>query len=248
MKNLFGFRKHTGFTLAEVLITLVVIGVVAAMTIPTMVANYQKTQYVTQLKKVYTEISQALQQLKVDEGVSKITDLDVLMTDSFEDFNIALNRAGDGFLKKYFKVVKDCGVEDQNQCWAENVKKLNGEDFGWGMSPMFYCVITVDGTSICVSPGTPGIAGYFSVDINGLKKPNQVGRDIFSFDYYYDGSLDDGASPECRKGLAGRCNPSIDASGRRGLRYENNCFGEASQSYGNGCFAKILNDNWKMDY
>jgi prepilin-type N-terminal cleavage/methylation domain-containing protein len=39
------------FTLAEVLITLAIIGVVAALTIPTVVRNYQKTQTVTQLKK-----------------------------------------------------------------------------------------------------------------------------------------------------------------------------------------------------
>jgi len=42
-----------GFTLAEVLITLGIIGVVASLTIPTLMANYQKVQYVTGLKRAY---------------------------------------------------------------------------------------------------------------------------------------------------------------------------------------------------
>ena len=46
------------FTLAEVLITLGIIGIVAAMTLPTLIGKYQKKQTVTQLKKSYTEISQ----------------------------------------------------------------------------------------------------------------------------------------------------------------------------------------------
>ena len=51
--------KH-GFTLAEVLVTLGIIGVVSAMTLPTLVKNHQRQVYVTQLQKVYNELSQAL--------------------------------------------------------------------------------------------------------------------------------------------------------------------------------------------
>lgn len=50
------------FTLAEVLITLGIIGVVAAMTLPSLVGNYKKKQAVTQLQKVYTVLNQALRQ------------------------------------------------------------------------------------------------------------------------------------------------------------------------------------------
>ena len=45
--------KKNGFTLAEVLITLGIIGVVAAITLPTVIQNYQKQVLVTQLKKMY---------------------------------------------------------------------------------------------------------------------------------------------------------------------------------------------------
>lgn len=61
-------KKITAFTLAEVLITLAIIGVVAALTIPTVVQNYQKTQTATRLKKAYATINQAIQMANVDNG------------------------------------------------------------------------------------------------------------------------------------------------------------------------------------
>jgi prepilin-type N-terminal cleavage/methylation domain-containing protein len=47
------------FTLAEVLITLGIIGIVAALTMPSLIANYQKQQTVTQLQKAYSVLNQA---------------------------------------------------------------------------------------------------------------------------------------------------------------------------------------------
>lgn len=56
------------FTLAEVLITLGVIGVVAAMTMPSLVANYQKKVWVNQLKKTVSVMNQAFQKMLADDG------------------------------------------------------------------------------------------------------------------------------------------------------------------------------------
>ena len=49
-----------GFTLSEVLITLGIIGIVAAMTIPTLITNYQKKTTATRVKKAYAELLQAI--------------------------------------------------------------------------------------------------------------------------------------------------------------------------------------------
>ena len=61
-------KKFKAFTLAEVLVTLGIIGVVSAMTVPTLMQNYQRQSYVTQLHKVYNELGQALQ-----KGTKRIT-------------------------------------------------------------------------------------------------------------------------------------------------------------------------------
>ena len=66
MRKIFRFNSELGsltyrpgFTLAEVLVTLGIIGVVSAMTIPTLMQNHQRKTYVTQLHKVYNEFQQA---------------------------------------------------------------------------------------------------------------------------------------------------------------------------------------------
>jgi prepilin-type N-terminal cleavage/methylation domain-containing protein len=57
-----------GFTLAEVLITLGIIGVVAALTLPSLIANYQKKQTVVKLKRFYTTMNQAIRLSEAENG------------------------------------------------------------------------------------------------------------------------------------------------------------------------------------
>lgn len=242
-----------GFTLAEVLITLAIIGVVAALTIPALMANYQKSQYITQLKAVYSQLSQGVKMMMADEGVNKVTDTNTLTVEN-DDYEAAKVRIG-AFLRKYFKVVKDCGIEAPSPCFADNVKHLSGADLGPFSYSEYYRVIIASGASVCMTPGRTGLPAGATVDINGLKNPNTLGRDIFSFSYYYDGSVDRGASPECKRGLANPngniCGGYGDVATLRENDYNNSCSaasGTSAQSYGNGCFTKILDDNWKMDY
>ena len=60
--------KSAAFTLAEVLVTLGIIGVVSAMTVPTLMQNYQRQSYVTQLHKVYNELNQATLRYQTDRN------------------------------------------------------------------------------------------------------------------------------------------------------------------------------------
>ena len=67
-------RKRFAFTLAEVLITLGIIGVVAAMTMPSLIANYQKKVWVNQLKKSVSVLEQGFQKMLADDGVDDLRD------------------------------------------------------------------------------------------------------------------------------------------------------------------------------
>ena len=65
-------KKKNAFTLAEVLITLGIIGIVAAMTLPILINKYEKKVTVTKLKKEYVMFNEAMDMLKVDKSVANI--------------------------------------------------------------------------------------------------------------------------------------------------------------------------------
>ena len=67
--------KRYGFTLAEVLITLGVIGVVSAITIPTLIQSYRNHVVETRLKKVYSVMNQAIQRAEADYGAKELWDI-----------------------------------------------------------------------------------------------------------------------------------------------------------------------------
>ena len=87
--------KKSAFTLAEVLITLGIIGVVAAMTIPALIQNYKKSVVETRLRKFYSTINQAINLAEIDYGNKTewmVDDVDVLW---------------DKYLKPYMKYSKE---------------------------------------------------------------------------------------------------------------------------------------------
>ena len=69
--------KKTGFTLAEVLITLGIIGTVSAMTIPTLITNYQRQVWESKLKKTYSIATNACERMLIEENVSAVNETDI---------------------------------------------------------------------------------------------------------------------------------------------------------------------------
>ena len=168
--------KKAAFTLAEVLITLGIIGVVAAMTMPSLIQNYQEKATVTKLKKCYSLVSQAYVSILNDEGGSDTLQAgdDLEMMEKFG---------------KYLKYQKTCG---RNKGCFPNVtyKSVTGNGYNkWedDTTDRSRAVLT-DGTLIMFNKsamwrGNEGnyLYAQIYVDINGFKGPNQLGRDFFYF-------------------------------------------------------------------
>lgn len=96
-----------GFTLAEVLITLGIIGIVAAMTLPTLIHNYKKQEVESKLKKFYSVMSQAVKMSEVENGPAYYWSKEPRKEN--EDGSIT-NLTGtyafyDAYLSKYLKVI-----------------------------------------------------------------------------------------------------------------------------------------------
>ena len=68
-------KNKKAFTLAEVLITLGIIGVVAAMTMPNLIANYKNKVLINQAKNSFSTLSNALIMTKINNGYDSYEDL-----------------------------------------------------------------------------------------------------------------------------------------------------------------------------
>ena len=174
------------FTLAEVLITLGIIGVIAAITMPTLIKNINNQDKITALKKAYSTLSQAtLMAIENNEHSEnwEIIDKDTANTDKLFSY-----------YKPYLKVLKYC-KDRQKGCWVNEVNDLQGNKFHWydntqvgansvsarladGMTIAFDVFQTTKG-DLGVNTNKPSLV--FFVDVNGEKLPNTFGKDIFTF-------------------------------------------------------------------
>lgn len=164
-------KLFKGFTLAEVLITLGIIGVVAALTMPALVANYKKQEAVSKLKKSYTMLAQALKMSELDNG-------EFQYWDKGRDANAYLER----FWLPYFKSIKVC--KTYQECGYESNKPwymLSGRLNDWKVvdSGKRIPFMTSDGFLYNMSMDTDDARIF--IDINGAKPPNMTGKDLFIF-------------------------------------------------------------------
>lgn len=237
------------FTLAEVLITLGIIGIVAAMTIPTLQNNNQKTQYVTGLKKAYTMFNQALIQMSTDMGCPGDLRCTGLFNSNYANPTAAAQAFGDEIVK-YIKTVKNCqtsATQTTYGCFATDTLMDFNEGTNDTMSyddTYYYRFISADGMSFALQAATSncppdlGGVGYLAqtcgsvvIDVNGPeKKPNRFGRDTFIFIvsnakgpilYPYGGS---NFSPNWKT----LCLPNT--------------------GYADSCAGRILEEGWQMNY
>ena len=175
------FRSHGGFTLAEVLITLGIIGIVAAMTLPALVGKYKKQQTVTHLQKVYTSLNQALKLSETKYGPYEYWEMPALGSDVNEYYK--------KYWYPYFKVLKSCDTYSacgytQMFPWYER----NGKMTSITLTAKHLRVpfILSDGTLVSISLAGGEIGSLSEnrsiyVDLNGNKNPNMLGIDVFIF-------------------------------------------------------------------
>lgn len=169
---------RSAFTLAEVLITLGIIGVVAALTISTLMNNINDMELKTAWKKDYAVIAQAISRLASDNNGD-------LGNGVFDISNF--NNTRDA-IKPYVLYTKACDrYSSFNNCWPGNYKNLDGTAGTW---PDLPSIMLSNGSTIMIAVlnptctgainNIPDVCGYIPVDVNGMKGPNVQGRDEFS--------------------------------------------------------------------
>jgi len=170
-----GQAARLGFTLAEVLITLGIIGVVAALTIPTLIEKHQKHVTINGLKKTYSELSNIIRMSESYNG--EMSQWDFPQKEGKSDDAVE-------FLNKYYAP------------YAQGAKVYSGTEmnkrgyyfYNLGQNHKFTghtAMILSNGTIIALYPNIKNGYIWLFADINGFKKPNKVGRDVFVFDAYH---------------------------------------------------------------
>lgn len=181
-------KAKFGFTLAEVLITLGIIGVVAAMTIPNLINNYKAHRLRSQFLKSYSTVQQVLKQMEADDV----------------SLDISTYKENASFYKTFMKYLQapfDCGYAESiknSPCYhyipngTDNAKPyvsldgstVNGNWFDDGQ------IALQDGTLLLFeNPKSFANNIWITVDLNGYNnKPNKWGYDLFTFQFI-DGEL-----------------------------------------------------------
>lgn len=176
------------FTLAEVLITLGIIGVVAAMTMPSLIQSYKEKATVTAVKQSYSIFAQALKMVTIDNpDLSALTDSKL---SAKENSQIMFNE-----ISKHIKKVKSCDVD--KKCMGNTYYlNLNNEKVSnWDTYNNLVTGVLANGTSFWILSlpasisGEETYAGQIGIDINGNKRPNKFGVDFFWFTFNKNGEL-----------------------------------------------------------
>ena len=165
-------KRHAGFTLAEVLITLGIIGVVAAMTIPTLMSNTGKAEFKTAFKKVVSAVNQAVT-MSVAIDYLDFGDTNQGKTNTESIFNII------------YKKMQMAKTETQSTLGGagDDVYRMFGTTGGSN-----YTIFFADGMVLSYPKSAEHCTNFLNnkdacraiVDVNGVKNPNKLSHCVWS--------------------------------------------------------------------
>lgn len=159
-----------GFTLAEVLIVLGIVGIIAEMTIPALINDTKEQIYKTAYKKSFSVISQAFTRALGDNAL-------IYQSGTYGSQGAEANFAT---IRQYISASKQCTTTTLSECWNTNGEVWKQESSN---VPSF---IDKSGMAWRLrQPDSANLHPSIFVDTNGHKGPNQYGLDRFTYFFGY---------------------------------------------------------------
>ena len=208
--------KYNGFTLPEVLITLTVVGALAALVLPGLIKDLNNKANMSLLQGTVANISDAVQQEIIQKKAKYIWETDVYNSPA-------------AFLRKHFDYAKDTNVfktlNSEGKYVDVQYTSVNGDNKG-GSHPDAE-ILLKNGVYIGLAPNIDAIV----IDLNGPEPPNIIGVDYFSVQivrstntstglrmgdvgaFRYDSSTDEQLKTACKSGDAAKCYALVERSG-----------------------------------
>ncbi|MBP3925256.1 type II secretion system protein [bacterium] len=220
--------KKTGFTLAELLVVVSILGIIAVLVIPGLVRKYNKAGFEKQLGSFYNDLSQAMTIAQAE-------------TTRFLSASALATSTTGGILKNFMQIKKEpfCGAQ-RTPCFADSYKSI---DASATVASSTFCnngtsMMLLSGAAVCITPMTTNetykkdnSADIF-VDLNGPEPPNVGGKDLFRMNLYSDATIDEQVKP----------------SVRQGANRENIIKKCTKSATGEGCFTQFMQDGMKFNY
>lgn len=239
-----------GFTLAEVLITLTVVGVIAAITIPTMIHVTNKKATIEQLKKSASTLNQAVYNATITDGTvmswnwsTKEGVLDIMQKTITPRLSVGFKCSGDvsGINAQCTYPIK--GIDDQeiaNETFESKSRVILNDGSMIAFAKGFVTEADVEdakkdqtgdsnktGSDCTWNGSSKATCGVFLVDVNGSKKPNMIGKDVFFFALNLNGSVLPLGAEQGEEYIDAHCTEGSD---------------------GSTCAAKLAKDGWDVCY
>lgn len=175
------------FTLAETLITIGMIGLIAVLTLPTLMNSTSDKERVARVKKVYSTLTEAHNRAVATYGpVATWFNNDTTAVQYAQRYGSRIS--------EFLNVEKDCGMEVNKGCLPAGWKRFNSVSLcNYDIAPDAYKIVLSDGAAVALKidkPKCDGIVifngmsmnrcGYIDFDIDGKKGKNEAGVDAFT--------------------------------------------------------------------
>ena len=244
--------KKFGFTLAEVLVSLGIVGIVASMTVPSLVTNNQNKTNAARLASVVSSIENAFGTMFTQEGVLSLDETEFYQHLTNQELEKAESVFGD-YLKLHgsgtvtdfygnnspFKYIgssaipEDVAISDSIDVYQTKSGALLM--FADGFNEITEAVAKENGISVTKQ--------YFllRIDVNGKESPNIFGRDVFVFALCEDGAL---------YPFGGKTHSVIQKGDPTSNYYKNSSstYACVDGKFSSGCTARLVENNYVVDY
>ena len=225
-------KKLLSFTLTEVLITLVIIGIISAITLPIIMSNHRKIETAAKLKKFQSTMLNAIKLAEIEQGIP------------FDEWNYGgwNNSMCENIMVKELKPYLNVKLGKFRKMGKYTY--LGEQEVAYfSDGTIMYCIGGYSSTSLMGSYKIETKIAETFFDVNGERGPNEIGRDIFAFEL--SSTLDSRVGRAELKFVPG----SQYYESRTRETLINNCK-RGGIIYGTYCAALVYRDGWefKDDY
>lgn len=200
-------NKKFGFSLTEILIALSIVGVISALTVPTLMNNYQQKALALQFRKSVNDITSAVDMLITEEGKSKFS-----ATTEYANL--------DTFVTRRLRTIKTCSKDETSSCFANEAYRTINDN----STETFTCAgnsyVLASSAAVCLTKD--GTAVKINIDTNGQQGPNIGGRDMFTFYITAEGESKNCNTSACADPVLDTCTKSPTGADCYGILSEAN--------------------------